>query len=262
MEYTEADLVKLAKREKNKKRNYLLVNPMQGKHVPVSPTKALRLFDDLADKIRKSYELEKLLLVGFAETATAIGAELAVSLGVKYIQTTREIIAGADYLFFSEEHSHATEQKLVKEDMDRVMPEIERIIFVEDELTTGKTILNIISILEKRYPKKIEFSVASILNGMNEENFQVYKDKNIELFYLLKTDHSGYSEAADKLSADGIYHEPVFESRENIQGKDIRGAVNARRLVNGKDYAKSCEGLWNEYFVVFLYLSGYICSKI
>ena len=54
MEYTEADLVKLAKREKNKKRNYLLVNPMQGKHVPVSPTKALRLFDDLADKIRKS----------------------------------------------------------------------------------------------------------------------------------------------------------------------------------------------------------------
>ncbi len=248
MEYTEADLVKLAKRENNKKRNYLLVNPMQGKHVPVSPTKALRLFDDLADNIRKSYEPEKLLLVGFAETATAIGAELAVSLGAEYIQTTREIIAGADYLFFSEEHSHATEQKLVKDDMDRVLPGIDRIVFVDDELTTGKTILNIISILEKRYPKKIEFSVASILNGMNEENFQVYKNKNIELFYLLKTDHSGYSEAADRLSADGIYHKPVFESRENIQWKDIRGAVNARRLVNGKDYAKSCEGLWNEIY--------------
>ena len=41
MEYTEKDLVKIAKRENNTKRNYLVVDPLQGKHIPVVPSKAL-----------------------------------------------------------------------------------------------------------------------------------------------------------------------------------------------------------------------------
>ena len=36
MEYTEKDLVKIAKRENNPKRNYLVVDPLQGKHIPVA----------------------------------------------------------------------------------------------------------------------------------------------------------------------------------------------------------------------------------
>ena len=35
--YTECELVRIAKRENNRKRNYLVVNPLQGKHIPVSP---------------------------------------------------------------------------------------------------------------------------------------------------------------------------------------------------------------------------------
>ena len=72
MEYTEKDLVKIAKRENNTKRNYLVVDPLQGKHIPVVPSKALDLFAALADTFREKYKDEKLLLVGFAETATAI----------------------------------------------------------------------------------------------------------------------------------------------------------------------------------------------
>mgnify|MGYP002512162132 CR=1 FL=1 len=101
MKYSEKDLVRVAKRENNVKRNYLVVDPLQGKHVPVSPAKALELFTSLADKIRGKYQGERLLLIGFAETATAIGAQAAVSLGTMYIQTTREIISDVDYLFFS-----------------------------------------------------------------------------------------------------------------------------------------------------------------
>ena len=47
--YTETDLVRIAKRENNKKRNYLVVNPLQGKHIPVSPRKALEVFSKLAE---------------------------------------------------------------------------------------------------------------------------------------------------------------------------------------------------------------------
>ena len=37
--YTEQDLIKIAKRQNNKKRNYLIVNKLQGKHIPVIPSK-------------------------------------------------------------------------------------------------------------------------------------------------------------------------------------------------------------------------------
>ena len=117
--YQESDLVCIGKRENNKKRNYLVVNKLQGKHIPVSPSKALGMFDALADILKEKYSGKKLLLVGFAETATAIGAEIAIKLGAYYIQTTREIIDNVSYLFFSEAHSHATEQKLVKEDIEK-----------------------------------------------------------------------------------------------------------------------------------------------
>ena len=48
MNYQQKDLVRIAKRENNTKRNYLVVDPLQGKHVPVEPSKALNL-SDLSD---------------------------------------------------------------------------------------------------------------------------------------------------------------------------------------------------------------------
>lgn len=149
--YLESDLVRIGKRENNKKRNYLVVNRLQGKHIPVLPSEALSMFDALAEIIEKEYSGEKLLLIGFAETATAIGAEAAIKLGAQYIQTTRETVHGVSYLFFSESHSHATEQKLVREDIDKFVGGVDRIIFIEDEVTTGNTILNIVNIMEDRY---------------------------------------------------------------------------------------------------------------
>jgi len=206
MEYREGDLVRIAKRENNTKRNYLVVDPLQGKHIPVSPTKALQLFADLAETLRGEYNGERLLLVGFAETATAIGAQAAVTLGAKYMNTTREPIPGVEYLFFSEEHSHATEQKLVKDDIEAVADSTDRIIFIEDEVTTGKTILNIITILDRMYPDQFKYSVASLLNGMQPEHLAQYAERGISLHYLVKTDHSGYIDRAECFAGDGAYY--------------------------------------------------------
>ena len=203
--YSESDLVRIARRENNTKRSYLVVNRLQGKHIPVKPSDAFEMFKELADTLRGAYVGERLLLVGFAETATAIGAAVAVELGTKYIQTTREVIPGVDYIFFSEEHSHATEQKLVKDDMDACMGEIDRIVFVEDEVTTGKTILNIIAMLEKLYLGAVQYSVASLLNGMDEKALKLYAERGIKLHYLVKTNHDAYSAVAEKFAGDGTY---------------------------------------------------------
>ena len=46
--YTEQDLIKIAKRENNKKRPYLIVNKLQAKHIPTAPSQAFKMFDALA----------------------------------------------------------------------------------------------------------------------------------------------------------------------------------------------------------------------
>lgn len=244
--YTEKDLVGIAKRENNNKRKYLVVNRLQGKHVPANPEETFKMFDELAAIVSKEYASKKILLVGFAETATAIGARLAVYMDSYYMQTTRENIEGVDYLYFTESHSHATEQKLIKNDLDKIINEIERIIFVEDEVTTGNTILKIIDIIEKTYDRKIEFSVASILNGMDKASKDVYDLRNIKLHYLVKTNHDTYTAVAEKYATDG----------ENISCKVLKEASykeytadsysNGRRLVTGRDYELACEKLWNQ----------------
>ncbi len=203
--YTETSLVRVARRENNNKRKYLVVNRLQGKHIPVKPCEALAMFRALADVVKGRFGREKLLVIGFAETATAVGAAVAAELGADYMQTTREQIFGVEYLYFSEEHSHATEQKLVKDDIDRVIDAVERIVFVEDEVTTGKTILNGINILKKRYPQKIKFGVVSILNGMDQTALDTYRGQDIALFWLVKTDHAAYTEIAETYRGDGSY---------------------------------------------------------
>lgn len=258
--YTEANLVRVARRENNNKRKYLVVNRLQGKHIPVRPGEALAMFHALADTIRDRYGNEKLLVIGFAETATAVGAAVAAELGADYMQTTREIVPDVSYLYFSEEHSHAAEQKLVKDDIDRVAGTVDRIIFVEDEVTTGKTILNIIRILRAQYTETIQYAVVSILNGMDEMALDIYRAQNIELFWLVKTDHAAYTEIAESYRGDGRYvvcsNDIVQYASEidigqcggirSIQHIKANQYMDARRIVNSAEYMRFCESLYQD----------------
>lgn len=176
------DLVKIAKRENNTKRSYLYVNPVQGKHVPVSPSLPLLLFSALAAKIESRYPEERLLVIGFAETATAIGSTIAYKAknAVYYMNTTRESVAGAAYLFFTESHSHATEQRLVANGMGDILSNVDRVIFAEDEVTTGSTIEKLIRILQGKYADKaLKFGIISILNSMPDAKLRELEGEGI-----------------------------------------------------------------------------------
>lgn len=245
--YTENELALIAKRENNNKRNFLVVNRYQGKHIPVNPSNFFKMTEDMADIIRNEYSDEKLLLVGFAETATAIGASLAVILNTGYIQTTREKIENVDWLYFTESHSHATEQKLVQNDIEKALESVQRIIFIEDEITTGNTILKIVEIIEREYEGKVSFSVASILNGMDKKSYEGYVKRNIGIHYLVKTEHSQYSETAEKYSGNGKYFEKNITVPSNAVNEIfITGGLNARRYVTGNAYEKACKKMWHE----------------
>lgn len=242
--YTESQLVGIAKRENNSRRTYLVVNKEQGKHIPVSPGKAFAMFDALAEQLQSAYEKESLLLIGFAETATAIGARLSICLHTDYIQTTREQMEGVSWLFFSEAHSHATEQKLVREDIEAVLDQTDRIIFVEDEVTTGNTILHIIQILEEAYSRQLLFSVASLLNGMDQASLKRYADKRIPLHYLVKTDHGHYGQTAECFLGNGRYVLPDTAKEADISLVRMPFCMNARRRITGDLYDRACRQLW------------------
>ena len=247
VKYTEQELAAVAKRENNKKRTWLVVNRLQGKHVPVSPGKALRMFGSLAELLLEEYQGERLLLIGFAETATAIGAAVAEKLGALYIQTTREQIRDVEYFYFSEQHSHATEQKLVKDDLDQVMERVDRIIFIEDEITTGNTIRNIIELLKKAYPGCAGFSAASLLNGMAKTYQEEYAKSGIRLHWLLRTCHDSYEERAADCRGDGICH-GCDSSLPAVVPEEYRisGCRDARRLTDGTLYKTACRQMGRE----------------
>lgn len=207
MKFEVSDLVRAARRDNNTKRPYLLVNPAQGKHIPVEPHTALSVFGALGEQVRQAIpDGQSVLVIAFAETATAIGAAIAAALPgtVYFMQTTRENVPNTDYLYFSETHSHATEQRLCTRGLDEVLPKVQHIVFAEDEVTTGNTILHLIDALCARYDlAHITFGVASLLNGMTPESWEVYQSKGIWTRYLLATDNAQLSETAARFPADG-----------------------------------------------------------
>ncbi|MGN0691251.1 MAG: phosphoribosyltransferase domain-containing protein [Oscillospiraceae bacterium] len=185
-------LTGLALRENNAKRKNLIVNNYQAKHVPSVPSETLRLFERLAEQIKLSPSDGKVMVIGFAETATAIAAAISAHIGdCIFMHTSREDIP-REYCVadFSEEHSHASEQFLFSEKGDDIFCGIKHIIFAEDELTTGKTILNLINLLKPKTDPDCRFSAASIINGMSEQNLNEFKKRGIDVYRLIKLENS------------------------------------------------------------------------
>lgn len=76
---------------------------------------------------------------------------------------------------FQEEHSHATEQRLYCSSPYREqLLNAEVIIFVEDEVTTGKTIWNFVQALRKAevISEQVRFAIASLVNGLTDDLLQ------------------------------------------------------------------------------------------
>lgn len=70
------------------------------------------MMEALGDLLARKYPQTK-LVIGFAETATAIGAVVAerIAPDCVYVHTTREQFPAANqWIEFLEEHSHAVEQ--------------------------------------------------------------------------------------------------------------------------------------------------------
>ena len=198
IKYSAEDVLTLAKRYKNTKRQYLLVDPLQGKHLPVEPEKALEMFRSLGLELAEKYPDTK-LIIGFAETATAVGTGVSTCFeNCMYIHTTREEIPEVEsWAEFLEEHSHAAEQKLCAEHLGEWIDHTGTVIFVDDEISTGKTLINIVAQMKAMFPalsgKRIV--AASIINRVSEENTARLLENGILSECLVKIPNTDFTEA-------------------------------------------------------------------
>ena len=248
-DYNVTDILRIAKRHNNNKRSYLLVNPLQGKHLPVSPTVALDMMKTLGDKVASKYSDTK-LVIGFAETATAIGAMVAASLAEDciYIHTTRENFSD-DYNFidFLEEHSHAPEQRLYSDKLSYWLKNTSTVIFVDDELSTGRTLRNIIFQLKSEYPvlndKKIV--AASIINRLSSENEDLLQADGINCEYLVKLSEQDFDVSDINTTAPKILNSSNKTS-EKILFERINSLPNPRLGVHIHNYINELNLLGNK----------------
>lgn len=187
MQYSIDDLVRLAKRDNNNIRPYLYVNPIQGKHIPTDPQDTMMMCRTLANMVKAAYPSDRLFVIGFAETATGIAAGACHYLDnvVYYQNTTREQADNEEYLYFTESHSHATDQMLRTNSIDHCFENVDRIIFIDDEVTTGNTICKLVDRIEDKCGiSKIKYSIASILNSMTNFRVNQLEDKGIECLFI------------------------------------------------------------------------------
>ena len=65
-------MVKPAKRDNNKLRSYLIVNPCLCKHIPACPNILMEKAEQLSNKLLEYISNSSILVIAFSETATAI----------------------------------------------------------------------------------------------------------------------------------------------------------------------------------------------
>jgi hypothetical protein len=149
---------------RNPRRAHLLVSNVLGKHVPQSPSVVHDHGVALGRRVRALLSAEEVaaaVVLGYAETATGLGHSVADGLGpVPYLHSTRRAVPGvAPAGGFEESHSHATSHLLLPED-PALLAGDGPLVLVDDEFSTGNTVLNTIRALHERHPRRRYVVVA------------------------------------------------------------------------------------------------------
>ncbi|MET9768592.1 phosphoribosyltransferase [Streptomyces sp. NPDC006415] len=160
------ELLGLALR-RNPKRAHLLVSNVLGKHVPQRPSVVHGAGFELGERVRAllgEEEARRAVVLGYAETATGLGHAVADGLrDAPYLHSTRRPVAGVKQAGgFEEAHSHATSHLLLPEDPGLFERDASALVLVDDEFSTGNTVLNTIRALHELHPRERYVIVALV----------------------------------------------------------------------------------------------------
>ena len=284
------DLVQVGERLNNPKRNFLFVSKVLGKHLSVKPNilKSIGYLlgneiypnnnfdisliidyiknptdeDAIKKELKKYIEPvnDKPFVIGFAETATALGMSVASSIKDSYyITTTREKLPLKSFFDFEEAHSHATDHRCYLINKLKFI-DSKTVILVDDEITTGNTMINLIKELDKICSDK-RYVVVSIMDSRNQEYIdkcnKFAKNHNIDLSFkslistkikiknnniysgdnediiTTKTDNIKYLKGFNKVSYNSKKYTSV-SGRFGVSFDDITGIEKTAKLIADK----------------------------
>lgn len=208
--FKEEDIFVVGKRANNPKRSFLFISKLLGKHLSVNPD-VVKATGFLLASLKYGFEntsfvecikhnaipdfskkaKDDVLVVGFCETATGLGYSVASAIeGCTYQTTTREPITNVPKLLsFEEEHSHATTHNMFSNFIK--LDNYKEVILVDDEISTGNSLLNLISAINAKSKIKT-YNVMTILDWRKPEQikkFQEFEKLNnvtINVYSLIK----------------------------------------------------------------------------
>lgn len=220
-----AQLLDFATR-RNPKRAFLFVSRVLGKHLPCRPSHMQAVQTRLAHKIPDHGE-GPYLVVGMAETATALGSGVAHALAahiaspVLGLRTTRYRLQRKPDVVVEESHSHAMEHLLYVDPAHHPrLQQAKTLVLVDDEITTGRTLARLAQALLERLPacRQILFlSLVSWLSRQDQKNLEDKMGRACAFDSLLEGDfhftaHPDWS-PGPLISSEGnknILHEPLL----------------------------------------------------
>ncbi len=210
-----SDVFGMALRHGNPRRSFLFVSQILGKHQPIEPQALSNACYALATLLAEEYSWpysainvpvlsarrdlhrqpidvpQQTLVIGFAETATAMGHYVfdAFDGDVAYVHSTRECVSEfPEVLRTDEPHSHAREHFLHLRDPSQLF-KAEEIIIVDDEISTGATVANLVEAIEGAGNKKRRYSILTFLNwGEQTPSITKLRERglDVQVFSLLR----------------------------------------------------------------------------
>ncbi|MFF3087956.1 phosphoribosyltransferase [Streptomyces nojiriensis] len=232
------ELLGLALR-RNPKRAHLLVSQVLGKHVPQSPAVVHAAGFGLGARVRALLGEDgaaAAVVLGYAETATGLGHCVADGLGpAPYLHSTRRPVPGVRAAGgFEEAHSHATSHLLLPED-PRLLAGSGPLVLVDDEFSTGNTVLNTIRDLHARHPRShyVVVALVDMRSAADRDRLTAFAAElgaRVDLIALA----SGTVSLPDGVLAKGQALVEEYEARTAPPEPD-RGAADAPRPVTRVD---------------------------
>jgi Phosphoribosyl transferase len=143
----------------NPRRAFLVVSKVLGRHIPVKPSVMRRSFADLAAKIPADLP-GPVLVVGLAETAICLGqgvhedyVRATGRADVLTLHSTRQEVDAPLLTRFEEPHSHASTHLIYRPTaLDGAFANPRSLVMVDDEISTGTTLLNLATALVAALP--------------------------------------------------------------------------------------------------------------
>ena len=156
----------------NRRRGFLFVSKVLGKHWPALPSRMRQIHQHLAAQLELGDG--PWLVLAMAETATGLGQGVFEALldrrpeaEALFIHSTRYRLSGRPFLAFEEPHCHAPDQflyaPLQAAHLERFQTARD-LILVDDEISTGTTLCNLVDAYRARNPQLERVHFVAITN--------------------------------------------------------------------------------------------------